>query len=162
MICHITHLCDNIKKGHNPVIVGKWVYQTIMVDQERPLGPIAIIYMSVLAYLWAGGVLMKQAGNCSSCEKGIKLAVNNDVLCKIHGVVSKDFRCAKYVRRVEAWTAYERKPKCIECDFFVTSPDKPEKDPSIGYCRLFTVRYYDGSLKSACSKFSGKTARNIS
>jgi len=104
---------------------------------------------------------MKRAGNCSSCKRGIKLAINNDVLCKIHGVVSKDFRCIKYVRRVEAWTASERKPKCIECEFFVTSSEQLEKDPSMGYCRLFTVRHYDGGLKSACSKFSRKTTHNV-
>jgi hypothetical protein len=105
---------------------------------------------------------MKQVKSCGNCARGIKLNINNDILCKIHGVVSRDFACSKYIRMNEAWPASERKPKCIECEFFCASENETEKNSPIGYCQLFTVRYYNGEVKSACSKFSGKAKRNIS
>lgn len=88
--------------------------------------------------------------------------INKDILCRIKGVVSRDFVCAKYLRMAEVWSVSERKPKCIECDFFITSQSETELNPAIGYCQLFTVRYYNGEIKSACSKFCQKSERIIS
>ena len=88
--------------------------------------------------------------------------INKDILCRIKGVVSRDFVCAKYLRTAEAWSVSERKPKCIECEFFIPSQSETEHDPAIGYCQLFTVRYYNGGIKSACSKFCRKSERIIS
>lgn len=106
---------------------------------------------------------MKQAGNCSNCARGVKVKINKDILCKIHGIVSKDFRCARYARRVETWSVIaESKPKCIECEFFIDAHTEKEQDPSIGYCQLFTVRYFNGETKTACSKFCKRSQRNIS
>jgi hypothetical protein len=111
---------------------------------------------------------MKRAGNCSNCTRGIKININKDILCRINGVVSRDFVCSRFQRRVDTWSADERKPKCIECEFFITSRDAPGSSPSIipenshGYCQLFTVRYYDGSIKSACSKFCRRAEQSIS
>ncbi len=112
---------------------------------------------------------MKQAGSCINCDRGIKVNVNRDILCKIHGIVSRDFRCARYVRRVEKWSASERKSKCIECQFFISAPNEPGEnqeeafcDSSVGHCQLFTVRQFDGKQKSACSKFCQKSERIIS
>ena len=112
---------------------------------------------------------MKQAGSCINCDRGIKVNVNRDILCKIHGIVSRDFRCARYVRKVEKRSAPEHKSKCIECQFFIAasheSGENQEEafyEPSIGHCQLFTVRQFNGKQKSACSKFCQKTERNIS
>lgn len=90
------------------------------------------------------------------------MSINKDILCRVKGVVSRDFICAKYLRMADAWAASERKPKCIECEFFIPSEDVVECDPATGYCQLFTVRYYNGEIKSACSKFCGKSERIIS
>lgn len=121
---------------------------------------------------------MKKPGSCSNCVRGIKININRDILCKIHGIVSMDFRCAKYIRRVETWSSFDYKPKCIECEFFISAKNEPanspddelikqplydaELDPSMGYCQLFTVRQFDGERKTACSKFCQKSERNIS
>lgn len=105
---------------------------------------------------------MKQAKICSNCARGIKVNVNKDILCRIKGVVSQDFVCTKYLRMAEAWPASERKPKCIECEFFITSQNETEKNTTTGYCQLFTIRYYNGVIKSACSKFCRKSERIIS
>ncbi len=128
---------------------------------------------------------MKKPGNCSNCARGINIHINRDILCKIHGIVSRDFRCIKYIRKVETWSPSGLKAKCIECEFFISasyepetppngsslSPDaellqqpsyESEQDPSMGHCQLFTVRQFDGERKNACSKFCRKSERNIS
>jgi len=121
---------------------------------------------------------MKKPGNCGNCARGMKIPINRDILCKLHGIVSRDFRCARYIRRVETWSSYESKPKCIECEFFISSAGKTasgpdaesvhqssqviELDSTIGYCQLFTVRQFDGERKNACSKFCRKPERHIS
>lgn len=128
---------------------------------------------------------MKKRGSCGNCARGIKININRDILCKIHGIVSRDFRCAKYVRKVDTWSSSEFKAKCIECEFFITAPYEPQtpinessqipntelfqqpsyesgQDASMGHCQLFTVRQFDGERKNACSKFCRKSERNIS
>jgi len=105
---------------------------------------------------------MKHAKSCATCARGIEMRVNKDILCKIKGVVSPDFVCTRYIRKVGAWSAGKRVPKCIECEFFITSDSKYACDSGYGYCQLFTVRSYNGEVKSACSKFSKKTVRIIS
>ncbi len=105
---------------------------------------------------------MKHAKSCASCARGIEMRINKDILCKIKGVVSQDFICSKYIRKVGLWSPSERIPKCIECEFFIVSDSKEACDSGYGYCHLFTVRTYNGELKSACSKFSKKTVRIIS
>lgn len=105
---------------------------------------------------------MKHIKSCSNCAKGLKININKDILCKVKGVVSRDFSCAKYVRSADTWSYSERKPKCIECEFFINSENENEYCTPMGYCQLFTVRYYNGEIKSACSKFCKKTQRNIS
>ncbi len=113
---------------------------------------------------------MKRSGNCSNCARGTSIKVNPDILCSIHGVVSRNYRCSRYVRKVAQWsteaprTSYDAQwsNKCIDCEFFTLSYPGSEHDPSTGYCKLFTVRQYDGTTKNACSKFSRKPERNIS
>jgi hypothetical protein len=116
------------------------------------------------------GYLMKRSGNCSNCARGTSIKVNPDILCSIHGAVSRNYRCSKYVRKVAQWsveapgagpgTQWEN--KCIECECFLVTYSDPENKSSIGYCKLFTVRHFDGSKKNACSKFSRKPVKNIS
>jgi hypothetical protein len=106
------------------------------------------------------GGRMKQSRCCGNCARGIKININKDILCKIHGIVSRDFICSKY--RTLARTALEEKPKCVECLFFTLVEEETGKCPNNGFCQLFTVRCYDGDAKSACSKFCAKAERNIS
>jgi hypothetical protein len=114
--------------------------------------------------------MMKQSGNCSNCAIGIRVKVNSDILCRIHGAVSNNYRCSRYIRKVTAWSAttpsaastVERTTKCIECEYFVSSRTGKEHNPAIGYCELFTVRTYNGRSKNACSKFRKKDLKNIS
>lgn len=116
------------------------------------------------------GYTMKRSGNCSNCARGTSLMVNPDILCSIHGVVSRNYRCSRYVRKVAQWSVeapradydIQWRDRCIECEFFIVQPSESEYDSSIGCCKLFTVRQFDGSAKNACSKFSRKPARNIS
>ncbi len=105
---------------------------------------------------------MKQAKSCSNCARGMKMNINKDILCKIKGVVSRDYLCSKYQRTSEVWSVTERTSKCIECEFFINSRGEAETDTSIGYCQLFTVRYYNGEIKSACSKFCRRVEKSIS
>lgn len=103
---------------------------------------------------------MKRSDSCSSCARGINVNVNKDILCRINGVVSRDFLCSKYLKL--AWSNPESKPKCVECEFFIPSQDQSQKKLSYGVCQLFTVRNYDGEAKNACSKFCRKVERIIS
>ncbi len=112
---------------------------------------------------------MKRAGNCSNCARGISVKVNTDILCSIHGAVSRDYRCSRYKRKAAVWSVNAPSSrsvdmpgiKCNECEFFLIPDTSKDRDPTIGYCQLFTVRHYDGSTKNACSKFSKKADRNI-
>ena len=115
---------------------------------------------------------MKQSGNCSNCARGIRVKINSDILCRLHGAVSKDYRCSRYVRKVAAWSSdappaqsaeeTEQLLKCIECEYFVPSRTGKESNPALGYCELFTVRQYNGMTKNACSRFRKKERKNIS
>lgn len=114
---------------------------------------------------------MKRSGNCSNCARGISIQVNSDIFCSIHGAVSKDYRCSRYIRKPALWSVdapaapepeHEKIIKCIECEFFFVPEANRKNNPDIGYCQLFTVRHYNGRTKNACSKFSKKISRNIS
>ncbi len=105
---------------------------------------------------------MKQAKSCSNCARGIRMSINKDILCRVKGVVSRDFLCAKHLKMTEARLSPESRPKCIECEFFITPVNETGIDPVKGYCQLFTVRYFNGETKGACSKFCRKTERIIS
>lgn len=44
--------------------------------------------------------------------------------------------------------------KCIHCENFeIASDNDPGGTSAKGLCKLFSVRYFDGFQKSACSKF---------
>jgi hypothetical protein len=115
---------------------------------------------------------MKRSGNCGSCARGVKINVNGDILCRIHGAVSRDYRCSRYIRKVAAWSSgassaqysseSDHMDRCIDCEYFVLSCSDREYDPAVGYCELFTVRQYNGMSKKACSRFRKKDQKNIS
>jgi hypothetical protein len=105
---------------------------------------------------------MKQKKSCSNCLKGIQININNDILCRIKGVVSQDYVCSKHKTVPIAKSIIAQKHKCIDCEFFIQSTVSREVLPTIGFCQLFTVRQYDGEQKSACSKFSKKSELIVS
>ena len=97
---------------------------------------------------------MKQKKFCSNCVKGMPISINKDILCRERGVVSPDYVCSKHRFMPEPKTYRDLNYKCIECSFFTVEEADQENSPTLGLCQLFSVRKYDGSLKSACSKFS--------
>jgi hypothetical protein len=105
---------------------------------------------------------MKQKKSCINCMKGIQININNDILCRIKGVVSQDYVCSKHKVVSTANNIISQKHKCIDCEFFIQSTVSSEVLPNVGFCQLFTVRQYDGEQKSACSKFSKKSELNVS
>lgn len=90
------------------------------------------------------------------------ISVNNDILCRINGVVSPDYVCSKHrfmpVSKVTKAINY----KCSDCEFFIPASVDTEADECIGCCQLFTVRQYNGSEKNACSKFSKRSQLEVS
>lgn len=103
---------------------------------------------------------MKKIKNCGNCSRGILMNINKDILCRINGVVTQDFVCTKYKELTDAKMQGGQKFKCAECEFFIQ--DNPEAPANSGFCQLFTVRYYNGRTKNACSKFSRKKERIVS
>lgn len=96
-------------------------------------------------------VLKKIEKFCSNCMYGITVSINDDILCRKKGIVSSNYCCSKHKfnYKIEIF-----KPKCIDCmNFFL---EDETKDCSMGICRLFTVRQYDGRQKNACSKYIAK------
>ncbi|NLH96863.1 MAG: hypothetical protein GX477_05950 [Clostridiaceae bacterium] len=113
---------------------------------------------------------MKRNGNCGNCARGTSMKVNPDIFCTIHGVVSRNYRCSKYMRKPAQWSTEapvadpgERwENRCIDCEFFLARHPEPGHSPTTGFCKLFTVRHYDGSTRKACSRFSRKREKSIS
>ena len=113
---------------------------------------------------------MRRKGNCGNCARGTSMKVNPDIFCSIHGVVSRNYRCSKYVRKPAQWSTEAPgtisdarwENRCIDCEFFLVQHSEPSSAPTIGFCKLFTVRHYDGSTRKACSKFSSKCEKSIS
>jgi len=89
-----------------------------------------------------------QKRTCANCVHGSPVPVNCDILCYFKGIVSSNYCCSKH-----RYTPInlKSKRKCIQCEYFIQSA---EGSKNIGYCKLFTVRTYDGNFKNACSKFS--------
>mgnify|MGYP007011699213 CR=1 FL=1 len=90
--------------------------------------------------------------SCSNCRYGLLVSVNGDILCRINGVVSPNYCCSKHKFDYQVKLL---RPKCIGCKNFIT-PDEA-KECSMGLCRLFSARQYNGKLKNACSKFIAKS-----
>jgi len=99
---------------------------------------------------------MKQRKTCDNCIRGMRIPVNDDILCREKGAVSPDYVCTRH--KQDPMSNYRQgvPNKCAECEYFIGSPDSHEDGSMIGLCRLFSVRQYDGTRKKACSKFSRK------
>jgi len=93
--------------------------------------------------------------------RGIKIKVNNDILCREKGVVSPDYICSRYKSFPEPKILIVEENKCFYCENFITDASLGN-NTSIGLCRLFSVRNFDGKKKKACSKFIKKQTIEIS
>lgn len=99
--------------------------------------------------------------NCYNCMIGKSININDDILCKYKGVVSRDYSCSKF-KKMPVLHDLIKVNHCIECHFFdIRIPEQNASD-SIGLCQLFSVRYFDGNAKRACSKFSKKVKLEVS
>ncbi len=96
---------------------------------------------------------VKTAKMCINCARGVEIPVVRDFLCKRHGVVSYNFSCSKYKDLANSKSFKSMQMKCIHCEYFMLRNDNPDDSPNIGLCKLFSVRYFDGREKAACSKF---------
>lgn len=105
---------------------------------------------------------MKKKRACVNCIRGMRMSINMDILCRIHGVVTRDFVCTRHVEIPDDMISSGQKHKCIDCEFFIQDMENLEAPPNSGFCQLFTVRYYNGGTKNACSKFSKKLERIVS
>jgi hypothetical protein len=99
--------------------------------------------------------------NCGNCLRGTKINVNQDVLCVLNGAVSYDYVCSKHRFSPVSSKANKQSLKCSDCCHFIHISHEENGD-EIGYCHMFTVRHYNGSLKKVCSKFSKKDQREVS
>jgi hypothetical protein len=105
---------------------------------------------------------MKYIKSCKNCSKGRAITLTGDVLCKYKGVVSADFVCMRHKYIPELKSYKELDYKCIDCANFCIKLDYHDNSPSIGLCKLFSVRQYDGTNKKACSKFLMKPGSRLS
>lgn len=113
-------------------------------------------------------VNMKYLKACRNCLKGRPICLTGDVLCKYKGVVSADYVCIRHKFIPELKTYREMDYKCIDCANFCVKHGSYDQDPgchipgySIGLCKLFSVRQFDGTQRSACSKFLMKHENRI-
>lgn len=106
--------------------------------------------------------ILKRKRSCSNCVKGIKIAVNSDILCREHGVVSPDYVCANHRYMPAKKTFKDLNYKCIDCENFIVSCSHSKNKATIGICQLFSVRKFDGSKRSACSRFIKKQNLEVS
>ncbi len=96
---------------------------------------------------------MKEDRNCCNCIKGIAISINSDIFCKVNGAVSPDYVCSKHRFAPVPKTYKELDYKCIYCENFIHKLGSAKENNTIGLCQLFSVRYFDGTQKKACSKF---------
>jgi len=96
---------------------------------------------------------MKPVRICANCIKSRPISFTNDVLCKNKGVISADFVCIrhKFIPNIKSFKDMDY--KCTDCTNFIVHEKNLHHNQSVGLCRLFSVRYYDGDKKKACSKF---------
>jgi len=100
--------------------------------------------------------------SCSNCIKGLKISVNNDILCREKGAVSPDYVCSGHRWLPERKSFKDQNYKCIDCENFILNTKSADPSFPIGLCRLFSVRQFNGSQKNACSKFVKKAESNVS
>lgn len=105
---------------------------------------------------------MNQKKSCANCIKGTKIMVNNDILCREKGAVSRDFHCSKHRFMPNLQAIKEVEKVCINCCNFLVDSNMHGEESSIGLCQLFSVRKFDGKQKKACSKFNTSLVLEVS
>jgi hypothetical protein len=105
---------------------------------------------------------VKHNKSCSNCIKGKILPINDDIFCPEKGIVSHDYVCSKHKLNLTHKTSRETGSKCIDCENFILDTQGSDDPSSIGLCRLFSVRKFDGTRKNACSKLVKKTQIKVS
>lgn len=104
---------------------------------------------------------MKLKKTCSNCIKGKTIPVNDDILCHLKGAVTPDFVCSQHrFAPISKAVRNDMRPKCIDCTNFIVKPDSPE-EMNLGVCRLFSVRYFDGTVKNSCSRFQKRDGQEV-
>jgi len=104
----------------------------------------------------AGGKTdLKLIRTCSTCQRGIAISINNDILCRDKGVVSPDYVCSKHKFAPLLKSNKRDTFKCSDCENFIMD-DEISSDSTFGFCQMFRVRPFDGKQKKACSKFTKK------
>jgi hypothetical protein len=104
----------------------------------------------------------KDKKSCSNCIKGCRIVVNNDILCREKGPVSPDYVCSGHRRAPGPKTFKEQNYKCIDCENFIINKNMDDGSLTIGICRLFSVRQFNGTQKNACSKFVKNSEQIVS
>lgn len=104
---------------------------------------------------------MKYLKSCRNCLRGRPISFTGDVLCKYKGVVSADFVCLRHKYIPELKDYKELNYKCIDCVNFSVCKDLHVQNSSVGLCKLFSVRPYDGMQKNVCSKFLIKADNRV-
>ncbi|MCX7748694.1 MAG: hypothetical protein N2645_17680 [Clostridia bacterium] len=105
---------------------------------------------------------IKPKKSCINCIRGTSMNVNNDILCREEGAVSPDYVCKKHKFMPQSKSFKDNDFKCIQCENFVVSDMNPLANSTIGLCKLFSVRQFDGERKRACSKFLKSTKLEVS
>ena len=105
---------------------------------------------------------MKLKKTCKNCIFAIRIVVNSDILCLRKGAVTPNFVCGKHKMIAESDPVQYKKFKCMDCSHFIYKNAAPGKESSVGVCRLFSVRYFDGRKRSACSKYEHSRERVVS
>lgn len=105
---------------------------------------------------------MKHIKSCSTCMNGLTNNLNTDILCRIRGIVSRDFACSKYRAVSMSRSILAQRNKCMDCEFYIIDAANSVEPISTGFCQLFTVRKFNGETKKACSKFIRKSESIVS
>lgn len=105
---------------------------------------------------------MKLKKTCKNCIHAKRISVNSDMLCMYKGVVSADYVCKRHKYISDSSPVYYKKYRCVDCSNFAVKSDGRGTQSSIGLCRLFSVRYFDGRNKNACSKFEHRQEKGVS
>jgi hypothetical protein len=97
---------------------------------------------------------MKITKSCANCAKSRPIPLTSDVLCKTKGVISSDYVCIHHKLIPNYCSFKDLNYKCKDCINFVITEKSSRTNQTIGVCRLFSVRCFDGNKKKACSKFT--------
>lgn len=104
---------------------------------------------------------MKLKKTCKNCVYAIKIVVNNDLLCLRKGAVSPAYSCGRHKMISFAEPEIYKKNNCAECAHYLLKTGVSVNDMHSGVCRLFSVRYFDGRKRNACSKFEHRQELSV-